>query len=142
MKTAPTAAVVGGGVIGLAVAWRAAEAGWQVTVHDPVADGAVPSSAAAWVAGGMLTPITEGAAAAEVAAYPLGAASLSRWPAFAVDLERTSGMPSGLRPEGTLAVALTDDDLDELRIFSGPSHRPRPSQQPSRCGAMPVAEPC
>jgi len=110
--------VVGGGVIGLAVAWQAAEAGWRVTVHDPGANGLGPTAAAAWVAGGMLTPITEGATAAEEAGYGLGADSLRRWPEFAAGLERASGLPSGLRPEGSLAVGLTTDDLAELRLFA------------------------
>ena len=91
MLSAPTVSIVGGGVIGLTVAWRAAEAGWRVTVHDPAADGSIPSSAAAWVAGGMLTPITEGASPAEVAGYPLGAASLSGWPVFAAELRAGLG---------------------------------------------------
>jgi len=110
--------VVGGGVIGLTVAWRAAEAGWRVTVHDPAADLSGPTAAAAWVAGGMLTPITEGATAAEEAGYGLGVASLRRFPEFAAELERASRLPSGLRPEGSLAVGLTADDVTELRLFA------------------------
>ena len=49
-------AVIGGGVIGLAVARRAAQAGLSVRVHrTPVAHWG-----ASWVAGGMLTPHSEG----------------------------------------------------------------------------------
>ncbi|WP_007027550.1 FAD-dependent oxidoreductase, partial [Saccharomonospora iraqiensis] len=47
-------AVVGAGVIGLAVAWRVAEAGHRVTVFDPH-----PARGASWVAGGMLAPVAE-----------------------------------------------------------------------------------
>ena len=50
-----TCPVVGGGVIGLSIAWRAARAGGQVTVHDPAI-----GSGASWVAGGMLAPLSEG----------------------------------------------------------------------------------
>ncbi|NUP29417.1 MAG: FAD-dependent oxidoreductase, partial [Nocardia sp.] len=53
--TGSTLAVVGGGVIGLAVAWRAAEAGWTVTLFDPAV-----GTGASWVAGGMLAPLSEG----------------------------------------------------------------------------------
>ncbi|EUA22846.1 FAD dependent oxidoreductase family protein [Mycobacterium xenopi 3993] len=43
-------AVVGGGVIGLSVARRAAQAGWSVRVHRSGEPGA------SWVAAGMLAP--------------------------------------------------------------------------------------
>ena len=61
-------AVIGGGVIGLAVARRAALAGWSVRVHrtgpwgqergEPGGTSATPG--ASWVAGGMLAPHSEG----------------------------------------------------------------------------------
>ena len=47
-------AVVGGGVIGLAVARRAALDGWWGRVHRTDDPGA------SWVAGGMLAPHSEG----------------------------------------------------------------------------------
>ena len=47
-------AVVGGGVIGLSVARRAALDGWSVRVHRSGEPGA------SWVAGGMLAPHSEG----------------------------------------------------------------------------------
>ncbi|BBZ06071.1 glycine oxidase ThiO [Mycolicibacterium doricum] len=47
-------AVVGGGVIGLSVARRAALDGWSVRVHRS------PAKGASWVAGGMLSPHSEG----------------------------------------------------------------------------------
>ena len=46
--------VVGGGVIGLAVAWRAAAAGRAVTLVDPE-----PGRGASWAAAGMLAPVGE-----------------------------------------------------------------------------------
>ena len=47
-------AVIGGGVIGLSVARRAAQAGWSVRVHRSGQPGA------SWVAAGMLAPHSEG----------------------------------------------------------------------------------
>src|SRR5882757_9177965 len=47
-------AVIGGGVIGLSVARRAALDGWSVRVHRSADKGA------SWVAGGMLAPHSEG----------------------------------------------------------------------------------
>jgi len=48
------AVVVGGGVIGLGIAWRAARAGLAVTVVDET-----PGRGASWAAAGMLAPVTE-----------------------------------------------------------------------------------
>ena len=102
-----TVAVVGGGVIGLSCAWRAASAGFAVTVHDPA-----PGSGASHVAGGMLAPVTE-AAPAEQEVLALGTASLRRWPDFAAELA-TVGADPGLRTRGTLVVALDPGDRAEL----------------------------
>ena len=52
--SAPSLAVIGGGVIGLSIARRAALDGWLVRVHRADAPGA------SWVAGGMLAPHSEG----------------------------------------------------------------------------------
>lgn len=48
-------AVIGGGVIGLAVARRVAQAGWAVRVHRTPDD-----HGASWMGGGMLAPYSEG----------------------------------------------------------------------------------
>ena len=65
-------AVVGGGVIGLAVARRAALDGWAVRVHRDDQPGA------SWVAGGMLAPHSEGWPG-EDRLLRLGLASLALW---------------------------------------------------------------
>ncbi|GAA3247324.1 glycine oxidase ThiO [Pseudonocardia petroleophila] len=95
--------VIGAGVIGLSCAWRAAAAGWRVTVVDPA-----PSSGASWVAGGMLAPVTE-AWPGEEQLLDLGVESLRRWPGFAADLG-----PCGLRTEGTVVAATGAGDRAEL----------------------------
>ena len=100
--------VVGGGVIGLSVAWRAARAGHRVRlVDDPSSRGS------SWVAGGMLAPVAE-AWPGEEALLELGAESLRRWPDFADRLARDAGLPSGLREEGTLVVGVDAADRAEL----------------------------
>lgn len=108
-----TLSVVGAGAVGLAVAWRAAASGWTVTVHDPA-----PARGASWVAGGMLAPLTEGWPGEE-RALELGAESLRRWPDFAARLTAETALPSGLRLEGTLVVALDGADADELQVLAG-----------------------
>ncbi|MGY5883027.1 FAD-dependent oxidoreductase [Modestobacter lacusdianchii] len=101
-------AVAGGGLIGLAVAWRAAQRGMSVTVVDDA-----PGTGASEAAAGMLAPVTE-AAYGEEALLRLCLASVQRWPAFAAELEAASGTPVGLRTAGTLVVGFDADDVAAL----------------------------
>ncbi|WP_380284761.1 glycine oxidase ThiO [Kitasatospora purpeofusca] len=102
--------VVGGGIIGLAVAWRAAQRGLHVVVVDPRHGGG-----AAQVAAGMLAPVTE-LQYGEEPLLRLGMASNERYAAFAAELtEASGGHDTGYRQCGTIAVALDADDRAELR---------------------------
>ncbi|WP_081913456.1 glycine oxidase ThiO [Glycomyces sp. NRRL B-16210] len=102
-------AVVGAGSIGLAVAWRAAEAGAKVVVHDPE-----PGSGASRVAAGMIAPVTE-AHYGEEALTPFIAASADAWPAFARELEAASGLGVGFRDVPTVVACVEDGDRAELQ---------------------------
>jgi len=104
-------AVVGGGPIGLAIAWRCAQRGRRVAVHDPS-----PGSGAGAVAAGMLAPAAE-AGFGERNLTDLLVESAARWPAFAAELTSVTGQDIGYRVEGTLVVALTGDDLTEAERF-------------------------
>ena len=98
------AIVVGGGVIGLSIAWRAAAAGLTVTVVDPS-----PGRGASWAAAGMLAPVSE----AHFGEEPLARLNLiaaDRWPAFARTLEDASGHPIGYLPSGTILAAVDASD--------------------------------
>jgi glycine oxidase len=105
-----TVAVIGGGAIGLAIAWRLALRGARVTVFDKDATGSGASHAAA----GMLAACAE-AEPGETALIELNRASQLMWPAFAEELERAAGMSVELRTEGTLVLALTADDQARLK---------------------------
>lgn len=114
-------AVVGGGVIGLACAWRLAQRGASVTVFDPA-----PGAGASHAAAGMLAPVTE-VHHGEEPLLALNLASAQLWPAFAAELVEAAGIDIGYRTDGTLAVALDDDDLrslEELRGFQESLHLP------------------
>jgi glycine oxidase len=102
-------AVVGGGIIGLAVAWRLVRRGAGVTVYDPGGD-----DGAWWVAAGMLAPGGEAAFETEALAG-LMRESARRWPAFAAELAAETGHDLGYDETGTLSVALTADDAAEAR---------------------------
>ena len=105
-----TVAIIGAGAIGLSVASRLAQRGIEVTVFDKDAAGRGASHAAA----GMLAACAE-AEPGEKALVALNRASQVLWPSFADELERASGMPIGLRAEGTLVLALTADDQARLK---------------------------
>ncbi|UQX03460.1 glycine oxidase ThiO [Streptomyces sp. RerS4] len=105
-------AVVGAGAIGLTVAWRAAAAGWTVTLYDPD-----PARGASWVAGGMLAASSEGWPGEEEL-LGISALSLGRWPEFAERLAAASGLPSGLRTDGTVIVGMDSADLKELDVLA------------------------
>lgn len=101
--------VVGGGIIGLAVAWRALEKGLSVTVLDPD-----PGDGSTHAAAGMLAPATE-AEFTEDAALHLHLAGAARWLSFVAGLEAASGIGVGLQQSGTLTLAYDDTDAALLR---------------------------
>ncbi|HEU4977475.1 MAG TPA: glycine oxidase ThiO [Solirubrobacteraceae bacterium] len=134
-------AVVGGGVIGLAVAWRARSRGLSVCVLER----GEPGCGASHVAAGMLAPVTE-ADPGERALLALGLESARRWPSFAAELEEVSGLPVGYRACGTLVVARDRDDAEALerelalrerlglraeRLLPSAARRAEPSLAPS-----------
>ena len=114
MPQDPTAAadvvVIGGGVIGLAVAWRAAQRGHAVRLLERGELGA----GASHVAAGMLAPVTE-ADPGELALLELGLRSARGWPAFAAELaDASGGRDPGLRCCGALVVARDRDEAEAL----------------------------
>jgi glycine oxidase len=102
--------VIGGGVIGLAVAWRAAQRGASVCVLERGELG----GGASHLAAGMLAPVTE-ADPGELALLELGLRSARAWPAFATELaEAAGGADPGLRRCGALVVARDRDEAEAL----------------------------
>ena len=96
--------VVGGGVIGLAVARRAALDGWSVRVHRTDERGA------SWVAGGMLAPQSEGWPGEE-RLLRLGLASLALWHGGFLD-----GLPADVvTARESLVVAVDRADAADLK---------------------------
>jgi len=103
--------IAGGGIVGLAVAWRAREHGMSVTLVE----GDKLGRAASHVAAGMLAPVAEvefGPAARRSLALGLRAAAA--WPAFVTELSAAAGSRVSLRTSGTLLLARDDDEAREL----------------------------
>jgi len=100
--------IAGGGVIGTAIAWRAAVAGLAVTLVDPD-----HGDAASLVAAGMLAPVSE-ALFGEGDLLRVNLLAVARFGSFAAELEEATGRQVGLRREGTLAVAYDPGDYAAL----------------------------
>jgi glycine oxidase len=104
------AVFVGGGVIGLASAWRAAQSGARVCVVER----AEPPAGATNVAAGMLAPVSE-LSYGERDLLTMMLASGALWPDFVAEVEAASGIETGFRTTGALHVALDRDEAGELR---------------------------
>jgi glycine oxidase len=104
------AVFVGGGVIGLASAWRAAQSGARVCVLER----AEPPAGATNVAAGMLAPVGE-LSYGERDLLAMMLASGALWPDFVAEVEAASGAETGFRAIGALHVALDRDEAGELR---------------------------
>ena len=100
---APEVAIIGGGIVGLAIAHRARRTGLRAVVYERDAIG----SGASGVAAGMLAPVTE-AEFGNPELLELGLAAAARWPAFAAELGVV------LHTAGTLLVARDRDEAEAL----------------------------
>jgi glycine oxidase len=107
----PKTVIIGAGVIGLSIAWRLAQAGCPVAVFDRDEAG----RGASWAAAGMLAAAVE-TEPGEEALLALTLESQRMWPGFVLELEAASGVAVGYRDDGTLVVALTRDDAEQLHF--------------------------
>ena len=104
------AVFVGGGAIGLASAWRAAQAGARVLVVER----AEPPAGATNVAAGMLAPVGE-LTFGEHDLLEMTLASGALWGDFAAAVEAAGEEGTGYERCGALHVALDRDEAGELR---------------------------
>jgi glycine oxidase len=104
-------AIVGGGIIGMGIAWRARERGMSVTLLERDTLGRGTSR----VAAGMLAPVVEAEfGQAGRRQLELGLRSAQLWPTFASELEACTGVDVRLLRGGTLLLARDEDDAREL----------------------------
>jgi glycine oxidase len=102
--TAEPVVILGGGLIGLAIAHELARRGRAVTVLSRRR-----SEAAGFVAAGMLAPHAEGLSGALL---ELGRRGLERIPAWVARIEADGGLPCGLRPSGIVVPFATASERD------------------------------
>lgn len=104
-------AIIGGGICGLSIGWRLAQAGRDVTVFERDKAG----RAASWAAAGMLAANAE-AEPGEERLLPLLRLGQEMWPGFARELTAATGEGVGYREDGILVVALDRDDHERLKF--------------------------
>jgi glycine oxidase len=109
--TQPDIAIVGGGLLGRLLAWRASIAGLRVALYDAATQAGEGS--AAWVAAGMITPSAE-AVDADPEIVAIGRRSLSLWPQWLAELPESVFY----RDDGTLLL-WHGEDAGEARRFEG-----------------------
>ena len=96
--------ILGGGLMGLAIAHQLARRGQSVTVISRRR-----SEAAGFVAAGMLAPHAEGLSGALL---QLGQLSLGRVPSWVAQIEADSGLPCGLRTTGIVVPFRSPEERD------------------------------
>lgn len=103
-------AIIGGGIIGLSLARKLKKRGAE-RVGLIESNNAVGMEAS-WAAGGMLAPQSEANEAN--AFFKLGSASRDLYPKFAEELFEETGINVELEKTGTLYLAFSEHDLNEL----------------------------
>lgn len=107
--------IVGGGVIGCAIAWRLAQRG----AHVRVIERDTPAQAATWAAAGMLSPHAEAGHDADFAA--LSHRGLELYPQFVQELEASTRVRIEYARDGKLEIAHDEGSAQRLRDRYGNS---------------------
>ncbi len=105
----PDITVVGGGLLGRCLAWRASKTGARVVLYDAASRRGEGS--AAWVAAGMIAPTAE-AIDADAQIQAMGRHSLALWPQWLAELS----VPVFYRDNGTLLLWHGEDAGEALRV--------------------------
>lgn len=102
-------AVIGGGVIGCAIAWELAKRDVDVVVLER----GRPGGGATGTAGGMLSPLAESPGPGPF--LEMATRSLNAYPDFVAELEATTRVDTDYRTDGKLALAFDDEGRSALR---------------------------
>lgn len=148
----PDLLIVGGGLIGLGIGWEVARSGMEVVLVERDGPEERPNCAS-WAAAGMLAPAAE-TGFQEEPQLALAQASLALYPEWSAEVEAAAGAGVDYRTEGTLIVALDQDDvawldrvartqkalgLDPVRIRGAEAREIEPHLSPSITTALVAA---
>jgi glycine oxidase len=100
-------AIIGGGAIGVSIAFELAEEKLRTIVLDMQQ----PGREASWAAAGMLSPAPH--VAEDAPLTPLGNESLRLYPEFIARIEETSGIATDFARDGSLEVFFAEHGEDE-----------------------------
>ena len=116
MSQSPDVVIVGGGIIGLSIAWYLGRAGMNVRVLERDRIGSHASGAAA----GMLAPLAESTEIDPLFAF--GAESLELYPSFLEQLAFDSDVDVLLEGPGLLRLAFSGEEADRMkRLTNSPA---------------------
>ena len=99
---------IGGGLIGLAVAWRLAQRGWDVTLFEK----STLANEASWAGAGMLSPGGEITGPSELATLAIESRAL--YGSFINELDTASGLTVDYQECGALDLAYSDEEWSRL----------------------------
>lgn len=103
------AVIVGGGVIGLSLAYELAGAGWRVQLIER----GQPGREASWAGAGILPPA--GRIASADAYHELTRLAERLYPIWSAELREQTGIDNGFRRCGGIYLARTETDANDLR---------------------------
>lgn len=114
MNPAPASvAIIGGGIIGMSIAWRLAQGGFRVTVVEQNTIG----GEASWAGAGMLAPGGEIDGPCPLASLAIESRQL--YGPFVRELEDASGLAIDYQECGGLDLAYSPEEWEELQARSG-----------------------
>lgn len=99
--------VIGGGVVGLSIAWESCRRGLSVVLVDQ----GRPGGEASWAGAGMLPPGHPGSPLSE-----LSSVSTDLWPQWSADLREQTGIDNGYRRCGGLRIPVERDEEIDAEI--------------------------
>jgi glycine oxidase len=108
--------IVGGGIIGGAIAFELAQQKIRVAIFDR----GTPGQEASWAAAGMLSPAPD--SADSIPLVPLARASLDIYPQFITTVEEASTQQAGFRPGGAIDAFFSRDAARELSTLVALHH--------------------